>query len=90
MLNADKAAPSDSQSISGISTKSATRDEAIRNAYRSGGLLYKKSQNRLVNILVFITRWLAELSVKRTSDKVSLIVKMKDQTPVLLSGSGVS
>lgn len=43
----------------------------------------KKAKNRLVNILVFITPWLAELSVKKQVIKVSFIVKvkMKDLTP---------
>ncbi|MFQ2222921.1 hypothetical protein ACK32A_08885 [Aeromonas enteropelogenes] len=35
------------KALAAYQQKSATRDEAIRNAYRSGGLLYKKSQKQI-------------------------------------------
>ncbi|WP_429204077.1 hypothetical protein [Aeromonas veronii] len=84
MLNADKAALSDSQSIiQHINKKAQPEMKQSARPIVLAAFFIKKAKNRLVNMLVFIARWLAELSVKRTSDKVSLIVKMKDLTPFL-------
>ncbi|MEH8161473.1 hypothetical protein Q7I24_20390, partial [Aeromonas veronii] len=61
--------------------ESATRDEAIRKAYRSGGLLYKKSQKQISEHFGIHYSLVSRIISKKASDKSVVYSQSQNERP---------